>query len=404
MDRTIPPRARGNDAACNVIDQIRAVVHEGAAAYIAGVLVAKDGTPSVFHGGQCGLEFAAMGAAELLKDDLKEVLRRGIYPDINHHATADRIMYDCTRRPLAWDVWAVLIQAEMARVREGAPAPLRVGYWWGRQPEHSLKTPWQRQCRDGLLKPMVTLLGAVEDPGVIGSARDAVGSVFSTAYRPIVEAYENGEPIPKVGVPKEARDAVKEALKQYCGDQVPVTITLREAGHVPWRNSKREEWLTFAAWLRCQGEKVIFVRDTHVANEPLPGEMTMPDASINLLVRAALYDQAKCNLFVSNGPAMLPVFMDCPWLMVNTITDERDDFKVNTTDGWEKSTGIPAMTGQWPWAKPNQRIIWQEDKFEHIRDAWIQYVDSYADGRTTEGGKLLPFDRGRSASNRPAAG
>ena len=377
MDREIPPRAKGNDAACNVIDQIRAVVHEGGAAYIAGVLVNKDGTPSVFHGGQCGLEFAAMGASELLKDDLKEILRRGIYPDIRPDSPANQVMYDCTRRPLAWDVWAVLIQAEMARVREDAPAPLRVGYWWGRQPEHALRTPWQRQCRDGLLKPFLPLLGAVEDPDVIGHARDMVESVFSTAYRPIVEAYRKGEQIPKVTVPEEARVAVKIALQQYCGDQAPVTITLREANHVGFRNSKLEEWLLFAGWLKAQGQKVIFVRDTAKAEQQLAGEMTMPDASKHLLVRAALYEQAKCNLFVSNGPAMLPVFMDCPWLMVNALTDERSDFTVNTTLGWEKSTGIPAG-GQWPWAKPNQRIVWQEDKFEHIRRAWEEHIDANA--------------------------
>jgi hypothetical protein len=72
---------------------------------------------------------------------------------------------------------------------------------------------------------------------------------------------------------------------------------------------------------------------------------------------------------------MLPVFMDCPWLFFNNITDERDDFHVNTTAGWERSMGFK-VGEQWPWAKPNQRIVWAEDKFEHIRAAWLEYIDA----------------------------
>jgi hypothetical protein len=29
---------------------------------------------------------------------------------------------------------------------------------------------------------------------------------------------------------------------------------------------------------------------------------------------------------------------------------------------------------EWPWAKPNQRIVWSHDKFEPMRDAWQEYM------------------------------
>jgi hypothetical protein len=370
VDKSVPARAGGNDAAVTVIDQCRALVHEGEVAFVACVMVKDSSELVCISGGKPGLEFTAMGGAEMLKDELKEEMRKRINAPVTPDAPANKVFYNCTRMPLAYDFLPTLIQSEMRRVREGAPAPLRVAWFWGANPSSTLRTPWQKQCFLNVLRQMPELIGAIEDNGVLREARN-MGEVPSvTSYYPIIEAYNRGEPLPKVRAPKRAVEEVRKA-----GGQGMVTITLRETEHHPFRNSNISEWVLFAEWLKDRGENVVFIRDTRFADEPIQGQRICPDASKDLRVRTAFYELAKCNLFVSNGPAMLPVFMDCPWLFFNSITDERKDFYVNTKDGWEASVGIP-VGGQWPWAKSYQRIVWQEDKFEHMQAAWKEHVDN----------------------------
>jgi hypothetical protein len=375
MDTSVPARGNGNDAAVTVIDQCRALVYEGQVAYVACVLV-KDGTELVcISGGKPGLEFGAMGGAYMLADELKEEMKKRTRPKEVKDPPASRVFYNCTRMPLAFDFLPAMLQAEMRRVREKSPGPLRIGFFWGGNPDSKMRTPWQTQCYQNLLLYFPALIGAVVDSASCLEGGNMGEDYSTTSFFPIVQAYHRGEPLPKITAPEEAVKEVRKLIKKQFGGQAPVTITWRETEHHPFRNSNKTEWILFAEWLKDRGEKVVFIRDTRFADEPVTGQITCPDASKNLHVRVALYQEAKCNLFVSNGPAMLPVFMDCPWLFFNNITDVREDFYVNTTAGWEKSIGFK-VGEQWPWAKPDQRIVWHEDKFEHIQRAWLEHIDA----------------------------
>ncbi len=391
MDKTIAPRSKGNDSAMTVIDECRGMVHDGVVAYVAAVLVKDTNELVTVHGGRAGLEFTAMGGAEMLKDVLKDELRkRTAAPDVKE-PLYNYAYYNCTSMPLAFDFLPVLLQAEMQRARRGAPAPLRVAFFWGANPDSNMRTPWQKQCYNGLLLLMPELIGAVVDNYALSSGFNMGETHSCTSFFPIVERYNRGESIPRIVAPKAASKKMRDCLRGMFGDQAPVTITLRDTQHHPFRNSNVPEWVLFAEWLKDRGEKVVFVRDTRNADEPIAGQMTMPIASKELHARVALYEQAKCNMFVSNGPAMLPVFMDCPWLFFNVLTDDREDFKVNTSEGWRKSTGIEPG-GQWPWARPNQRIIWHEDKFEHMQKAWLEVIKPEYD---FEAHKKAAFGGGR---------
>jgi hypothetical protein len=110
------------------------------------------------------------------------------------------------------------------------------------------------------------------------------------------------------------------------------------------------------------------VRDTAKATEAFYGLETHSVASIDVQARLALYEQAKCNLFVSNGPATLAFFTERPWLMF-AEPNEKDAYFPNTPDGWKTFAGI-APGEQLPWSKPDQSIIWQADTFENMRAAW----------------------------------
>ena len=152
------------------------------------------------------------------------------------------------------------------------------------------------------------------------------------------------------------------------GKQAPVTITLREAAYSSHRNSNIDEWLKFAEYLIAQGERVLFVRDTKCAADPIEGYETCPAASIDIDVRLALYESAKANLFVSNGPWSLGLFGSRPWLMFNQI-DAMDPYPPNTNQWWVNFHGI-GVGEQFPWSRPDQRIVWLKDTFVDMCTAW----------------------------------
>lgn len=254
-------------------------------------------------------------------------------------------------------------------MREGAPAPLKVGFFGGHETtiDDAIGGEQRRNNFENIMKPLMAMFGAVEDPDAIkGRALDTL------SLGPVVEAYNAGEKLPQFDIPEDAKQEIRRSVTEACG-QLPVTITLREADHFSHRNSNVTEWLKFAEWLEKRGEKVLFIRDTSKAAEPITGYNICPPASKNLFVRTALYSVAKANLFVSNGPAMLAVFGDRPWLFVNELRID-DRYMPNTPDGWHYFTGIP-NGGQWPWARPDQRVIYKPDTFENIRDAWLEHIE-----------------------------
>jgi hypothetical protein len=86
-------------------------------------------------------------------------------------------------------------------------------------------------------------------------------------------------------------------------------------------------------------------------------------------MRAALYEQAKANLFVSNGPNTLALFGERPWLDFVQMEPPESVYYANTPLFWETHVGVK-VGEQLPWSKPNQRIVWQSDTYENIRTAW----------------------------------
>ena len=279
--------------------------------------------------------------------------------------TADHVIFNLAKAPINFDFLSWLVVSEMTRRREGAPAPLKVQWFHGNDGKSSIDTPKKLQNFNGIFRPLLVLFGAIEEE--FGAGR----LVESCSLGPAVEAHRSGEDVPQLEVPSELMKVIREdfAAKWV---KPPVTITLRESEHYPHRNSNLEEWIRLARWLRGQGEEVVFIRDTAKAMEKIEGFDDYPAASIDLLCRAAVYAQARANLFVSNGPAMLAVFGDKPWLIFNEVQNE-GTYPANTDEGWLQCAGIRPPE-QWPWSSKRQRIIWKADTFEVMRDAWIEHI------------------------------
>ena len=260
--------------------------------------------------------------------------------------------------PMGYDFITWLVDAELTRVREGAPKPLKVGFWHGRpdliNPYNTIEA--RQRWLDNLFRPALKLLGAVEDERAIHGRQKELW-----VPRDIVKAVRAGEKVPRFHSSAQIPPSMRGA----------VTITLREASHWPHRNSNVEAWYRVASDLKRRGERVVFVRDTCKAWEPVVGFDTCPDASLNLETRCSLYEHAKANLFISNGPFGIACYGDRPYLCFVPIEDEdtQGGYEPATAKFWRASTEI-GPGEQWPWAQPDQRLVWKPDTYENIAEAW----------------------------------
>lgn len=278
------------------------------------------------------------------------------------------ITYDFRLYPASWDFlqWLMINETERRRVGAG---PLRVRFQLGAgdgfrpDPRNGTHRPIEikHAIYHNVMRPALRLIGAEEQiepfPGL---PRRPVAYLM----RQLVKAHAMGVPIPSWHIPAE----IAEEMALFLARRKPVVVTLRETSYWPTRNSNLEAWTAFA---RGCGEDVLFVRDTDKAAEPLPGFETCPRASRELLWRAALMAQAKCNLLVANGPIALALFMAAPWLMFAPLAPEIPLYRPGTAEWWEGKNGVP-VGGQYPWSHAGQRIIWEKDTLAAISAAWEQ--------------------------------
>lgn len=329
-------------------------------AHIAICMVGHPNIAAIDFAGEVSLELSQLEAIGLLRERLELSVENWEFPPQDESLDHSFVRYNIANGPLGFDFFCWLIEAEMIRVRNGAPAPLKVGFWLGKDPERTMRDPRRRQFLEHVFRPGLALIGAVEDHRAIYGHHKPL-----FVPRDIIAAAKLGERVPRLRAPEVIRTGA-------------VTITLREAEHHPHRNSNTLAWMQFADYLRSKNpnDRVIFVRDTAYANmgmaylsEPLE---TYPAASTDIRTRMALYEGAKANLVVANGPSILCVHSDVPWLEFCSL-DHKDD-GVNTPEFWERNMGLKPGTDQYPWSAPNQRIIWKADTFENIVEAWEEHI------------------------------
>lgn len=327
------------------------------------ICIVMTGHPNIAcidFAGEIALERSTMEAVNVARWRLANNAEALAFPLQDMSLDASYVRYHVACGPLGWDFFTWLMDAEMTRVREGAPGPLKVAFWLGREKAQIVNTDARTMWLNNVFRPALKLIGAVEDEGAMyGRCRDFY------LHGPIVKAARNGEAVPRIKPPQHAVDFVNAcAYLPGC-----VTITLREAEHWPHRNSNVAAWLRFARDLEAQGERVVFVRDTAKAHEPIEGFHTCPDASKDVLIRAALYEAASVNLFVSNGVGELARFGSKPYLIFVGVEAENSPYRYNTPEWWRDGNGV-AVGEQVPWSAPDQRLVWNTDTYQNIVSAW----------------------------------
>lgn len=349
----------GNKECLELAEELVKEIKKGRTKYLGFVRCEGPGFADAQYGGMVGCEFAANWGYDLLK--------RALMPSFSsasaapNHLDLSYACYDLRRAPISFDIIPWIIDREMSRIRSGAPAPLKVAFT--APADDRPLTPGNRLMLEAVLMPIVSMIGVI-DP----VAATAWNRAEYYCNRPVVEAAQRGETVPLL---TPSAFGVKQAEKIVNG-LPPVTITLREiADYDTPRNSRTEDWLRFAKFLQDAGERVIIVRDTRFAAEPLAGFETCPEASRNVHVRLALYERAKTNFFVSNGPVTLGMFSEAPFIFINEVSDHADSS--NKTESWAVYHGTPPGE-QLPWSRPDQRIVWADETYETMRAAWDDFV------------------------------
>jgi hypothetical protein len=327
---------------------------EMSAAHIAISMVSHDHRIESFVAGDRMLDKGQLEGIEKLHEMVARSVEQWEPPPEDKTLGPSYACYNAAAWSIGCDYLVWLIEAEMYRIREGGEAPLRVGFWLGQKPETMMDIGRRQAWVENVFRPALSLIGAVEDPRAILGRRSRI-----MTSRPICEAFRAGEAVPRYRTP----------FKVIDDEQAPVTITLREAGNWTYRNSDLAAWYRFALNLEAMGERVVFVRDTARAFEPIACFETAPHASLDLVARMALYESARANLFVANGPATLAIYSDRPWLMFVPVEPEDSPYLPNRASFWRDQQGV-AVGEQYPWSSETQRIVWEQATYGAICRAW----------------------------------
>lgn len=350
----LPNMTSGNPEVIELLEAYLETAKRHPFGHIAIAMTGHPGIAAADFAGEISLEESCREALHILTRKVNDSISNWTLPPKNEQLDKSYVVYNVANGPIGWDFAVWLIDAEMTRIRAGASGPLCVAFFMGRNAEGRLSRRDKQAWVDNVFRPLVAMIGAVEDNAALHGHNKPV---FVT--RDIVAAAKAGETVPRFR-PRAPAGEMREP---------PVTITLREAAHWPHRNSDIAAWTQFAAYLKAQGEHVIFVRDTAKAGEPLEGYRTYPPGSSDLQERMWLYATAKANLFVSNGPVALAVFSDRPWLQFVALEPDGSGYAPDTALFWKKHHGI-APGEQYPWSSPKQRMVWAPATYENIVKAW----------------------------------
>lgn len=236
--------------------------------------------------------------------------------------------FDMANRPATFDILQLCSTAKTFGAKH-----IRLTTGWFKKKNYSVEAA--RERLDSIIKPAIKLYGLDY----------SIGKPFGVTYSHLIDStvrtYNHFGALNKI--PCETKD------NGY------VTITLRKS-RTPEKNSNEMEWAKFAKTLACE---VIMVRD-------------YDEQPISLEDRMKLYAGAHMNFFVNNGPALLCILSDAPYLCMNVIGREE---KGLFSPEFHKALGIvPGF--QYPWKNERQLLCYETDDCENIQTAYRSIENS----------------------------
>ncbi len=312
--------------------------------------------------------------------------------------------YDLQICPIAYDMAIFLSAAELERRRRGL-AQIHVVIVPGKRAGMRLERPdydavvdehARRWRLHNLVIPAIGLLPTCAGYTVCSSRTHAwalyllfarhkfpagweVSFPIAPPARTVRDAALAGEVIfPLLKAPRCALKYADRFVAAMPDSRKLVLITLRHYAYTPARNSNIGEWVAFADSLDPDCYVVAFVLDTDTALGRIPAGVSRyaicHAASWSLHLRMALYERAYVNLAVMHGPVELCCHNEaCRYITFFPLNSAPLTSTSNVlVEGFE-------IGKQLPFARPWQRLVWQRDDRETIREAFAQMVEVLRD-------------------------
>jgi hypothetical protein len=201
----------GNSECLAFIEEVKREIERGNVNWIGTVMVIPGDVAGYGYAGAPGSINCARTGLKTLDSVIQarhEERKTGLR---NENASASYHEYNLAADPINFDFLIWLIDAEMMRRRLGAPWPLRVGFSHENELNDKGKRFWA-----AVHKPLLSLIGAVEDPEAIGGHRSAL---FTPSE--ICRAAKRGEKVPILEANKDARAHVRGWLRGQSSEGRP---------------------------------------------------------------------------------------------------------------------------------------------------------------------------------------
>lgn len=153
-----------------------------------------------------------------------------------------------------------------------------------------------------------------------------------------------------------------------------VTITLRQYGWDPLRNSNIGEWVKFAHYIKNMGFTPVFIPDTDAAfdtNTEFSEFISFNEACWNVGLRVSIYECAYLNFFGSNGTAalaMLNKLSSC--ILMKTVVPNSLVASKSTFD----ERGIKVGDENYCLSDRQHVLSWNDDQFNFILEEFNAFI------------------------------
>lgn len=162
--------------------------------------------------------------------------------------------------------------------------------------------------------------------------------------------------------PSYSRKIAEQIANKRTGGIPYVTLTVRE---IERDNANNTRTINYDVWseaiikLREKGIETLVVRDTSQAFSPalFPNTPEVPEASVHLPTRLALYETAILNYTKNNGPGTLLLFSKARAMILNSF----DDDVIALSRKWYSANYGMNHGDQFPMTSINKKFIWDNE-------------------------------------------
>ncbi len=313
--------------------------------------------------------------------------------------------YDLSVSPASYDFFTFLQLADLFRIRSGLKyikvvfVPGDVNGFRGDKfkPLHVN----QMMVRNVLI-PGVSLLPSCKSYHLL-ERRDEASEFYSVAthifpraytvdrplpdylYPALNAAHLRGEDISLFTAPEDWHRQARSYISSQANGKKLVTLTIRNCSYhaTHKRQNNVAEWRKFLNGLDTRIYHPVIIPDAESPFD-VPVELAefdvLVEASMCLLFRMAIYENAHVNLFIPNGPFVCAKFSKSNALLFKVIADDC----VSTTEDWFKRMNGTRIGDQLAFMHQSKKYVWEEDTYDVILREFKAFEDRVGSGKNLE--------------------